>query len=79
MLELRCSECAHKICNYQKDGAGPLKRLYLDRMDKKISSKNLVCSNCSEFLGIKTVYKKENRPAYRLFQSSIIAKTKKST
>ena len=60
---------------YQKDGPGILKRLYLDRItspsDKLERNKNLSCKNCKMILGVKTAYKKENRPVYRLFVGAI--------
>ncbi len=71
ILDVTC-EHGHHICFYQKDGPGPLKRMYLDRMvDIKPASRVLICPECSRELGLKIIYAKENRPAYRLFQSSV--------
>jgi len=42
----------------------------------------LACSNCKEIIGIPILYKKESRPAYRLFVGSVIKKivnSKKAT
>ena len=60
--------------SYQKDGPGILKRLYLDRIifpADLIGKKNLECRKCKTALGIYALYKKENRPAYRLFAGAI--------
>ena len=60
--------------NYQKDGPGILKRLYLDRIDSSDNQKwkeKLVCKKCGTVLGIYMIYQKENRPAYRLFAGAI--------
>lgn len=31
-LQVRCESCDYKLFNYQKDGPGPLKRSYMDRI-----------------------------------------------
>lgn len=74
LLELSCDKCKSVIGTYQKDGPGPLKRLYLDRLSmsaSKKSGKDYICTNCTFVLGRVTVYEKENRPAIRLYQDSI--------
>lgn len=72
ILDVMCEKCNGHICFYQKDGPGPLKRMYVDRMlDIKPSAPKLVCDNCDHELGMKITYVKENRPAYRLFQNSV--------
>ena len=79
MLEIQCENCNQHICIYQKDGSGPLKRMYFDRMNDFSHEKDtLVCPKCSEVLGAKTIYQKENRPAYRLFVGSVAKKIIKS-
>ena len=72
-LQLNCERCKSPVAIYQKDGPGILKRLYVDRIfeTKNISDKNLICKKCKTVLGIRTIYKKENRPAYRLFVGAI--------
>lgn len=77
MIKIYCENCGKFLFNYQKDGPGPLKRAYLDRIDKKIRSKQLTCPKCKEILGTKYVYKKENRPAYRLYVSAVVRKITK--
>lgn len=38
MLEILCGECESFVCNYQKNGAGNLRRMYVDRIaDAKVS------------------------------------------
>ncbi|KKS56835.1 MAG: hypothetical protein UV23_C0035G0007, partial [Candidatus Nomurabacteria bacterium GW2011_GWF1_42_40] len=32
ILEIRCEKCGHFLALYQKDGPGPLKRMYVDRI-----------------------------------------------
>ena len=54
-----------------------LKRMYIDRMiEPRISlmSKELRCPSCKEIMGIRIIYKKEQRPAYRLFAGAITKK-----
>lgn len=72
VLEVCCEKCSGHICYYQKDGPGPLKRMYVDRfIDAKPDGKVLECQHCSQELGLKIIYKKENRAAYRLFESAV--------
>lgn len=80
MLKITCEKCDGHVCFYQKDGPGPLKRMYVDRMiDIKPSGTTLACRNCGHELGIKITYAKENRPAYRLFQGSVNKKITKQS
>lgn len=80
MLDICCEHCGSHICFYQKDGPGPLKRMYHDRIDG-FSTKNnkLECPKCESVLGIGITYEKENRSAYRLFVGSITKKIVKSS
>lgn len=80
LLKISCRKCASFICNYQKDGPGNLRRMYMDRIfspDVSIIRKDLSCIN-GHLLGVKTVYEKENRIAFRLFVDSVIKKIIKS-
>jgi hypothetical protein len=76
-LAVSCAKCKTQIVLYQKDGPGILKRMYIDRI---VEPKNaalmgkLVCKKCKEVLGVSIVYKKENRPAYRLFEGAVMKK-----
>lgn len=75
MLDISCEHCGNHICFYQKDGPGPLKRMYHDRIsDFPTNSSQLVCTGCGSVLGVGIIYEKENRPAYRLFVGSITKK-----
>lgn len=82
LLEIHCEGCGSFVCNYQKDGPGLLKRMYLDRitgsgayvgLDKLPidSVKDFACTKCLRVLGIPIVFKKEDRLAYRLFAGAI--------
>lgn len=78
MLDVKCAKCNTHLFYYQKDGPGILKRTYLDRIiGAKIGKTNLVCSKCKELLGVPIIYKKENRPAIRLFEGSVTKKISK--
>lgn len=76
LLEISCRECGSIVCHYQKDGSGNLRRMYVDRIIDKnvpISGKNFNCPK-GHLLGVKIIYKKENRPAFRLFVDSTTKK-----
>jgi hypothetical protein len=75
-LQISCQKCASIVCRYQKDGSGNLRRMYIDRMyDPKISisSKGLVCPK-GHLLGVRIIYEKEKRPAFRLFVDAVSKK-----
>ena len=75
LLDITCAKCKEHLFYYQKDGPGILKRLYLDRISgNKENKKQLVCDNCSKFLGVWYIFKKEKRPAYKLFVGSVSKK-----
>ena len=74
-LLLSCVSCGESLFCYQKDGSGILKRLYIDRIVGDKKKKNLVCQKCKTVLGIFTLYKKEKRPAFRLFVGAVAKKT----
>lgn len=80
LLQISCEKCDSIICTYQKDGPGILKRIYLDRMsDFNTKSKDkLECKKCKHILGILINFKKENRPAYRLFVGAVTKQIIKS-
>ncbi|MFZ2226810.1 MAG: hypothetical protein WA064_01730 [Candidatus Moraniibacteriota bacterium] len=76
ILHISCQKCGAPICHYQKDGPGNLRRMYVDRiLEPKISltKKDFSCSN-GHLIGVRIVYRKENRPAFRLFVDSVIKK-----
>lgn len=67
-LLLACAKCKETLFVYQKDGPGILKRLYLDRIAGQGKTN---CGKCKTVIGIRTMYKKENRPVIRLFAGAI--------
>lgn len=72
ILDISCEHCESRVCFYQKDGPGPLKRMYIDRMiGFKTDDREFICPTCKRILGVQIIYEKEARPAYRLFQSSV--------
>ncbi len=81
LLEISCTACGAKVCHYQKDGPGILKRMYVDRIMnamKPLGAKGLDCPACKASLGVRMIYKKEDRPAYRLFVGAVTKKSVKS-
>lgn len=76
LLKIYCSQCNEFLCEYQKDGSGVLKRLYIDRIYNPIitGDKKFICDNCNNVIGVLSIYKKENRPAYMLTPGSISKK-----
>ncbi len=80
MLEIKCSECNGFVCDYQKDGPGPLKRMYKDRVLSKdnITQEygerlSLICPCCKKELGFSFQYTNhgENRTAFRLYVGAV--------
>lgn len=77
IYKIYCQSCNNFLLYYQKDGPGIIKRLYLDRIyfEEKIITvntlKKLVCPMCKTVIGVHMIYKKENRPALRLFLGAI--------
>lgn len=78
-LNLFCVKCGKKLFIYQKDGPGPLKRLYLDRIrEGNIQNSKLISCNCGESIGYQYIYPKESRPAIKLFVGTIRKQTIKN-
>lgn len=80
LLKISCQKCSSSICTYQKDGPGNLRRMYIDRIIEPsvvISRKDLSCPK-GHLLGVKIIYEKEKRPAFRLFVDSITKKIVKN-
>lgn len=76
LLKITCEKCGSFVCHYQKDGPGNLRRMYCDRIfsaGNLLLGKNLNCPK-GHTLGIKIIYKKEKRPAFRLFVDAITKK-----
>ncbi len=74
ILKVSCSFCKTHILNYQKDGIGTLKRMYFDRIvgQEIIENNNLFCPNCKKLIAVPMIYKKENRPAFRLLVGAVV-------
>lgn len=81
LLQISCEKCGNVVALYQKDGPGPLKRMYLDRImePSNITDKNFVCGKCEHLLGVRYIYEKEKRPAFRLFEGAITKKIVKAS
>jgi len=65
-----CIGCGRLLFYYQKDGPGPLKRCYIDRIVRYVPSLDrreyYMCPHCKVCLGFYEPYVKEaNRPAIR--------------
>lgn len=79
VLDVCCEHCGQHITYYQKDGPGLLKRMYVDRfIDTSPLGNDLTCTNCKSILGNLIDYKKEHRPAYRLYAGSVTKKVIRS-
>ncbi|HMS22499.1 MAG TPA: hypothetical protein PKA38_01925 [Candidatus Levybacteria bacterium] len=87
-LNLYCSSCKSHLLLYQKDGPGPLKRAYLDRIiapkilslyqhEKLIKVPNLACMKCGIIVGTPYIYAKEKRSAFLLNPSAFFKKVGK--
>ncbi|MEK7642196.1 MAG: hypothetical protein AAB392_00145 [Patescibacteria group bacterium] len=79
LLNISCQKCGKHICMYQKDGQGNLRRTYIDRIvESKISTskKDLSCTE-GHLLGVKIIYDREKRPAFRLFVDAVAKKITK--
>ena len=82
MLEISCAGCGNQILQYQKEGPGSLKRMYLDRIhapDNLVGLersdlkdlKPLKCDQCDTMLGTPYCHKREGRLAYRVIPGRI--------
>lgn len=77
LFTISCRECGAAICRYQKDGVGNLRRMYVDRIfspEVSLAGKALACPK-GHILGMKIVYKKEGRPAFRLITGAVAKET----
>jgi hypothetical protein len=70
LINLNCEHCGVQVAIYQKDGPGPLKYVYFDRIfspnklvgleNKKIDEvQNWDCFKCNSPLGIPFLFKKD--------------------
>jgi len=87
IFQIYCSKCGSEVCVYQKEGAGNLLRIFLNKiispnnmveMFKTIKTKRdlhgLKCPSCGELIGVPMIYDKDNRLAFRLIPNKIIKK-----
>lgn len=85
LLQLSCARCATPLMVYQKDGPGPLKRAYLDRVHAPASLVGLQshaiklvpmlsCRKCRAVIGLPYLYRKEERKAYMIELGSVLKK-----
>lgn len=80
VLDVVCAHCDQHVTFYQKDGPGELKRMYADRFIEAAPEQDeLACKMCGRILGIRYIYEKENRQAYRLFAGAVKKKVVKSS
>lgn len=80
LLLIACQKCGGAVCTYQKDGPGNLRRMYIDRMSEpnvSLARKDLTCAK-GHLVGVKIIYEKEKRPAFRLFVDSVTKKITKA-
>lgn len=77
-LNIFCDSCGNHLCLYQKDGPGELKRMYTGRIfapkTQPSIQQEFTCPSCKKIIGTFYNYKKERRPAIRLYQGSITKK-----
>lgn len=54
--------------------------MYLDRIVESgnVAGKSLVCGKCKHLLGVRYIYEKEKRPAFRLFEGAVTKKIVKA-
>ena len=84
-IRIHCLRCHSLLLLYQKDGPGPLKRCYLDRIAlpkqwaelcnhpfDPHSCPELSCSFCRRLIGLPFVYEKENRPSFHLLEETFM-------
>lgn len=78
LLKISCAKCGNLVCSYQKDGPGSLLRMYVDRMSDSVVSlarKDLSCPE-GHLVGVRIIYEKEKRPAFRLLPGAVVKSTK---
>lgn len=87
-----CARCRKWLLLYQKDGTGNIFRLYLDRIHapenltslhrsvgKLPKFSGLVCGYCNASIGVPMLYKREDRPAFRLIPGTIVKQRSNGT
>ena len=75
LYNIFCSHCRNFILLYQKDGAGNLFRLYIERIHSPLKRLDgLSCNSCGASIGLPMIYKPEQRAAFRLIPGAIVKK-----
>ena len=80
LLTISCQACGASICQYQKDGPGALRRMYIDRISDPnvpLMNKDFSYPN-GHLIGVAVLYKRELRPAFRLITGTTAKTTDKS-
>ena len=86
-MNLHCYKCNYIFATYQKDGPWNLRRLYFDRimspsylkwLEKQDFSKipTLKCPWCDFIIAEPTIYEKEDRPCFRIYQDAVIKRVR---
>lgn len=88
VISVSCAACTSHILDYQKDGDGPLKRCYLNRIlapanlealqyDENIKRIQdmapLICQGCGKVIGTAAIHH-DGRYAFRLRQGHFVKK-----
>ena len=80
IYKIHCNGCGKVLYEYQKDGKGALYRLYIDRIIGKKAKASvmiqdrLITCDCGKMIDYKYIYRKETRPAIKLFAGAITRK-----
>lgn len=74
-----CFNCKNHLLLYQKDGPGPLKRMYADRIIApqefiELPHGPITCQTCHATIATPYTYEKERRPAFLVQEGSLIKK-----
>lgn len=88
LLTIMCPQCGEVVMEYQKDGPGALKRLYIDRIGKNEGLEkcknwgvdempDVICGACKAVIAKPFVYKKEKRVAFRAVMGGFVKKVVK--
>lgn len=73
-IEIRCANCSDYLFSYQKEGSGVLEKIFFDLILDNQSVKNnkkLVCTKCDKVLGIRFIFGKEKRDAFKLYPGAV--------
>lgn len=75
ILDVRCDHCAGHVCYYQKKRPRLTQAYVICRMiNLQPTGESLLCAGCQRLLGVRVIWQKEDRPAYRLFAGAVTKK-----